>query len=284
MTKVLSGWAYPRRRLLPLAALALLLAAAMLLLARGSGSAGAVAKAGPPPPSVLDHFLCYKAKFKPLTGGAIGAEVGLNDQFQAKTHRVGFPKWFCNPTNKQHEGTFPIINPNNHLTAYKLSGRTPGKKLHVINQFQDAVPEDPPNLVTDKGPRKKRNKPLLLVPTQKGTQEEPSDIDHFKCYKAKKINRSVVNTTAFVADQFGSGGVEVQRAKFLCNPVDKVHGLANFPAQFPDDHLVCYSGPNFEFPSDQRPKYDTISQFGDRKMIALKLFMICAPSDKFELD
>jgi len=271
-------------RLALLVALALMLAAGMLLV-RGAGSGAGVAKAGNGPPSVLDHFLCYKANFRPLTGGAIGAEIGLEDQFQDKDHRVDFPKWFCNPTNKQHGSEqFPIINPDNHLTGYKLSGRTPKRKLHVINQFQDAVSSDPANLITDRGPRGKRNKPLILVPTQKLPGLPPSDLDHFKCYKAKKINRSVVNATVQIADQFAFGNVDVNRAKYLCNPADKFHGFDTFPAQFPNDHLVCYSGPKGEFPRAERPKYDTISQFGDRKMIALKLIMICAPSDKFELD
>src|SRR5688500_7791499 len=142
------------RRLAIAIALAALGAATWLLFAPPGGGTGAdTARAGQQQPYVLDHFLCYRGQFNP--GAAVGADITLRDQFaqQAVAHRVGRPEWLCNPTRKDHPGvgSFPIVHPNNHLSAHRLNGRVPLKRLRVQNQFQRATSTSPPNLVTNPG-------------------------------------------------------------------------------------------------------------------------------------
>ena len=273
------------RSLVVVLAAALLAAfAGILLLARGGGPAVDAAQAAARTTTTIDHFQCYTAKFTP--SGAVDAAITLEDQFsapQAKSHRVGKPKFFCNPAGKTHgTSTFPILNPNNHLTAYQLNGKTPRKRLHVLNQFQSAVPDDPPNVITDKGSRQRPKKPLILVPTAKEGHASPAGLDHFKCYSAERISRSVVDQSVQLTDQFvPSRGALVKRVKFLCNPAEKVHDETTVPVTSASTHLVCYTTSRFSIPTAQRTPRDISNQFGAREMTAKVANMLCVPSQKF---
>ncbi len=69
---------------------------------------------------------------------------------------------------------------------------------------------------------------LSLIPEIFGT-----DLDHFKCYKAKS---RFPNKVVELVDQFGPATVIVQRPERLCNPVDKNGEGINDPTA----HLTCY--------------------------------------------
>jgi hypothetical protein len=267
-----------RRDLVVAVALAVLGVAAWLLFGPSGGRAG-TGTAHAAPPYTLDHFLCYKGQFNPNT--AVGANITLRDQFsqQPVAHKVGQPKWFCNPTRKTHQGVgdFPIVHPNNHLTAFALNGRFQKQRLHVVNQFQTAAATDPPNLVTDPGTAQAPKHPLILVPTQKAPLPAPADIDHFKCYptKPKTINQPVT-----VQDQFAGGNVTVQKAALLCTPAAKKHGNRTFQVKHPRAHLVCYTITKFQFPTGGRPVIQIKNQFGARQMTVIERSLLCVPSKK----
>ena len=271
-----------RRDLAVAAALAALGVVAWLLFApSGGGAGGSSANAAPTKP--LDHFLCYQGDFKPAT--AVGAGITLKDEFSAQpvAHKVGQPKWFCNPAEKDHPGvgTFPIVHPNNHLTAYGLDRRVPLRRLRVANQFQKPPASGAPNLITDPGTATQPNHPLILVPTQKSPLPAPADINHFKCYKTKPV---AVDQQVAVRDQwanFGSGGqVVVQQAVLICNPAAKTHGTKTFPILHPNQHLVCYTISPFRFPTGQAPGVRLRNQFGQRQFTPVVRFMLCVPSTK----
>jgi hypothetical protein len=273
-----------RRDLVVAVALAVLGVAAWLLFGPSGGRAG-TGTAHAAPPYTLDHFLCYKGQFNPNT--PVGANITLRDQFspQPVAHKVGQPKWFCNPTRKTHQGVgdFPIVHPNNHLTAFALNGRFQKQRLHIVNQFQTAAATDPPNLVTDPGTQQHPKHPLILVPTRKAPLDPPADIDHFKCYPTlpKTVNQAVT-----VQDQFSafvpppSANVLVQRAALLCNPAVKKHGTRTFEVKHRGAHLVCYTITKFQFPTGQRPVAQLRNQFGQFKMTATERSLLCAPSKK----
>jgi hypothetical protein len=274
MEHALSG---SRRNLLVAAALAVLGLAAWLLLGpAGSGPGASPANADPVKP--LDHFLCYQGAFKPAT--AVGAAITLKDEFSAQpvAHKVGTPRWFCNPAEKQHPGvgTFPITHPNNHLTAYGLDGRVPPRSLRVTNQFQKPPASGGPNLVTDPGTAAQPNHPVILVPTQKLPLPAPADINHFKCYKTKPVS---IDQQVVVRDQWSGGPVVVQQAVMICNPAAKTHGSKTYPILHPNQHLVCYTISPFRFPNGHAPV--TLSnQFGRRQFTPVVRFMLCVPSTK----
>jgi hypothetical protein len=242
----------------------------------GGGAGTAQASHGKP----LDHFLCYRGQFNPST--AVGANIALKDQFaqQPVAHTVGAPQLFCNPTDKNHPGVgvFPIVHPNNHLTAYRLNGRVPARRLRVNNQFQTAAPGGPPNLFTDPGTAQQPRRPLILTPTRKNTQPPPANIDHFKCYPTRPV---AVNEQVVVQDQFPqNGNLTVLRASLVCNPAAKKHGNLTFQIQHPNQHLVCYTTTTFQFPTGQRPVPRLRNQFGQRQLTVAQRFLLCVPSRK----
>ncbi len=253
------------------------IAAWLLFGPSGGAPVGSGARAAATKP--LDHFLCYRGTFKPNT--AVGANITLKDEFSARpvAHKVGAPRWFCNPTAKNHPGvgTFPIVHPNNHLTAYGLDGQVPKRNLRVNNQFQKAPASGAPNLVTDPGTATQPNHPLVLVPTQKGSLPPPADINHFKCYKTKPV---AIDQQVSVKDQWSGGGVVVQKAVLICNPAAKTHGYTTFPILHPNQHLVCYTISPFQFPTGQGPVVALRNQFGGRQFTATVRFMLCVPSTK----
>jgi hypothetical protein len=264
------------RRLAIGIAVAVLGAATWLLFgASGGGTGASTAHAGPPPPYVLDHFLCHRGQFNPST--PVGANITLRDQFaqQPVAHQVGAPQWFCNPTNKDHPGVgqFPIVHPNNHLTAYRLNGRVPPKRLRVNNQFQRATSTSPPNLFTNPGTTQQPKRPLILVPTRKAPHPQHADIDHFKCYPTRPV---AVNQQVVVQDQWGGGNITVLNAALLCNPAVKKHGTRTFQIKHPRHHLVCYTTTT----SQEAVPAQFRNQFGQWQLNATQRFLLCVPTQK----
>jgi len=85
-------------------------------------------------PEALDHFKCYEVK----KGKKVNVRVDLVDQFGEQVQvKVKRPKFFCNPVAKN--GTFPddLINPQAHLTCYKIeeAGEESEREVLVGNQF-----------------------------------------------------------------------------------------------------------------------------------------------------
>lgn len=241
----------------------------------GGGAGTAQASHGKP----LDHFLCYRGQFNPNT--AVGANIALKDQFaqQPVAHTVGAPQWFCNPTDKNHPGVgvFPIVHTNNHLTAYRLNGKVPAKRLRVKNQFQTATSTSPPNLVTDPGTTQQPKRPLILAPTRKAPHPRPANIDHFKCYPTQPV---AVNQPVQVRDQFSQQPqqITVLNAVLICNPAAKKHGTRTFQIQHPNQHLVCYTTTTA---APQPPvALQLRNQFGQRQLNVTQRFLLCVPSRK----
>jgi nitrous oxidase accessory protein NosD len=85
-------------------------------------------KDGVPSDLNLDHFECYKAVAKPWTPRFQPQSVSLVDQFGEVDATILGPVSFCNPVNKNGEG---IINPDRHLTCYKILP----EKSHKLNPW-----------------------------------------------------------------------------------------------------------------------------------------------------
>lgn len=272
-----------RRELAVAAAIAALGLAAWLLFGPSSGGAGGgTASAQSTKP--LDHFLCYTGQFKPST--AVGASITLRDEFsqQPVAHRVLNPRWFCNPVDKSHPGVghFPIVHPNNHLTAYGLNGKVPLERLRVGNQFQKPPASGASNLVTDPGTSANPNHPLILVPTQKSPHPPPADVNHFKCYQTKPVNidQGVVLRDQWSAQLGHPVQTVVQKAVMICNPAAKAHAGRTFPILHPAQHLVCYTIQPFRFGPANAPTVQLSNQFGRRQFTPAQGFLLCAPSRK----
>jgi hypothetical protein len=215
-----------------------------------------------------DHFKCYAVPSS--TPPVANVPVLLQDQFSdGPIQALVQPAIrLCNPTEKTVLDTTPtpepIVNPNNHLTLYRL--QSPEGVLNipveVANQFGTK--------------RLLAIAPVALaVPTQKLPHAPPANLDHFKCYSA---SGEPINIPVRLRDQFQSATHLVGAPALLCNPTRKVHGGLTFGISHPDEHLVCYR-------ITRRPNQMTrqvINQmFAGTQTFAVTFSdMLCVPSKK----
>ena len=81
------------------------------------------------------HFQCYRVDKKNSTQLVVTPVVKLEDQFGVKENvKVDvIPDFLCNPVVKNNAGEF--VNPNNHLTCYKIRGTKANLGVDISNQF-----------------------------------------------------------------------------------------------------------------------------------------------------
>lgn len=95
-------------------------------------------------PPVGNHYKCYDCD-----GPSLQIPVLLTDQFGPFSTAVFFPRYFCNPVEKQ-EGldgtgtTYPIIDPNQHYICYVLVPQDPAPHTATMtDQFVTNFPIEP---------------------------------------------------------------------------------------------------------------------------------------------
>lgn len=83
-------------------------------------------------PPVANHYKCYLCD-----GPPVNVPVGLTDQFDHWSTVVGFPRYFCNPVQKQYRGEVDLIlDPNQHYICYDLQPEDPNIfSATVTDQF-----------------------------------------------------------------------------------------------------------------------------------------------------
>jgi hypothetical protein len=222
----------------------------------------------------IDHFWCYVTTDQPKN-----VTVQLQDQFDLafnppifETAMVRNPVRFCNPVRKLREDTgqiTPITNPVSHLKFYRIwtddQDLPPTRQLKITNQF---------------GTKTIRtfHQELLAVPTQKFTEGEPHDLDHFKCYRAygPNVNRFVTLTDQFQTQQ----GVKVLYPLIFCNPTRKIHPPGGAGISNADDHLVCYRVTRRPF---TLPNVRTRNQFGEESLTLRDTDLLCVPTKKLKV-
>jgi hypothetical protein len=213
----------------------------------------------------LDHFKCYYAD-----GVSLEEDVQLVDQFGAINATLMEPFLFGNPTQKLHGDLLtPISNPNNHLTLYSLNYETTSQvwQVTVDNQFGNN------QVLTVAGPF------WLAVPTQKGLQDAPVDLDHFLVYQV--LDRESYSMSLYLEDQFTSGTTNVSYAALFANPVEKTHGPHATPIKNEDEHLVFYWIGGGDFIA---PELSIDNQFGPQILYVYEDLenMLAVPSLKVE--
>jgi hypothetical protein len=193
--------------------------------------------------------------------------VTLADQFVTGQVTVKRPIRLCNPGDKNGEG---VLDPTSHLMCYKISA-PPFTQRTVLaqNQFGD-------NYLRIIRPES------LCNPAAKNFIESDLQINHYKCYKARSLNRFQPRTVT-VQDQFETRTGTLIKPMLFCNPVDKNgEGILD-----PSAHQTCY-----KFQADGSPfvspTINVLDQFGalDLRTIAgtcRKADLLCVPSLKTEL-
>jgi len=194
----------------------------------------------------LDHFHCYWAE--DVEGLPIEEVVELEDQFitdwlgEPLIAMVGESVHFANPTNKWHgEELAPISSWNDHYTFYKLYYEEMLPDWHVVvsNQFD---PGEPQELYVSGYPE------YLAVPTQKGDQDPPVNLDHFLVYEIHpEWVPPYVGADIWLWDQFTDYSTKLHEVAYFANPVKKTDATGVTDIMHPDDHLVWYwiNGPSY---------------------------------------
>ena len=210
-----------------------------------------------------DHYKCYKT----LGARNDTRTVTLADQFGTEQVTVKRPIRLCNPADKNGEG---ILDPTSHQMCYKIAAQPFVQRVVLAqNQFGD-------NYLRIIRPES------LCNPAAKNFIQSDLQINHYKCYRARSLNRFQPRQVT-VQDQFETRTGTLIKPMLFCNPVDKNgEGILN-----PSAHQTCY-----KFQADgmtfQSPTINVLDQFGalDLRTIAgtcRKADLLCVPSLKTEL-
>jgi uncharacterized repeat protein (TIGR01451 family) len=105
------------------------------------------------------------------------------------------------------------------------------------------------------------------------------ELDHFKCYTSKQVERKFDPLQVILTDQFNEERVKVVRPQDFCNPADKDgSGISN-----PTAHLGCYKIRDVrgdEFPGFKGERVEVTDQFGTHRLRLKKINSLCLPSSK----
>jgi hypothetical protein len=176
------------------------------------------------------HFACYWVDLEsvPYTREI----VYLEDQFGALEVELGWPWYFCRPTEKWHnEVLTPISNPDYHLAVCGLAYEGEPKEwfVEINNQFGT-------QRLTLWGPV------ALAVPTQEVEpwyHEPPVGLDHLLLYEV--VEGPSVDGVVRLNDEFSYEEASVSVPVYYANPVRKTHDDQLTVIANPDAHVVFYS-------------------------------------------
>lgn len=209
-----------------------------------------------------EHFKVYKLNDEKVDFPPISLK-GQFDQAYQKV-RLLARTYFANPVKKNDEA---IKDSSRHLTWYSFrrdAPPDPERTVEVTNQFGTYIL----NL----------GQPLyLLSPTRKIEERSrfPEELDHYVAYEVLKGNpaKRIVN----LEDQFGiEKDVEVGLPKFLCVPVEKIHGDTTDKIKNPGVHLTVY-----EINPRRRNAQD---QFVESRIEFESCEYLCVPSTKRRIE
>ena len=232
-----------------------------------------------------DHYLSYLVD-TPIN--PIG--VVLKDQFLDPTDfKLTLINRLLNPAVKLHSGmVFNPKKPDLHYLAYRLETPIPFTPHHVLieNQFEKRIISaiKPSYLLTPTGKRKMgipidtvfSHLPALLVDRliTKIVPPIPQNANHYLCYDVEPYD---IAANVLAKDQFQQGQFKVIQARYLCNPVEKIHNGRVNEIVDENNHIMCYE----VIPHNNvNRKVITHDQFGIKLQNALRTEEICVPTMK----
>ena len=232
-----------------------------------------------------DHYLSYLVdkSINPIS-------VVLADQFISPTDfKLVLIERLLNPVRKIHAGiTFNPKRPNLHYLAYRLQSSVPfaPRFVFIENQFEKRTLSvtKPRYLLTPTG-KKKTSIPIDRILSEvppsladrilaKIVPSLPQDANHYLCYDVEPYT---ITKGVSLRDQFQNRSFEVIRARYLCNPVEKIHDGKVHNIIDEKNHLMCYEV--IPHNSVNRPVL-THDQFGVKSLKAVRTEEICIPTVK----
>jgi len=183
----------------------------------------------PPPDTGKNHYKAWRVT--PMT---LGVKRQVKDQFMTDSLFLQQLEFLSNPVKKIIFGHVisPIVDPDDHLTWYRATGRDTLLRVEYVNQFESTTVEiDSVN--------------YLLVPAQKDGHPPFDSLDHYKAYRI--INPQPFDPLAQLEDQFDRSmgiveslfSVEVLPVFFL-TPCQKWNPTGPEPTYDTTTHYVAY--------------------------------------------
>lgn len=226
---------------------------------------------GCPSVGVVQHYTGYDLE----EPERFHENVTLVDQFGTQRVRVEEAEVLLNPAEKRRTGEdpAPIVDEDSHLLCHGLGYlSTTERTVTVRNQFTDGS-----ELTVGRAT-------MLCTPASKSVEgpagTPPENLDHYLCYDVRAETPRFTSETLGTTDQFGARTDRVDRARELCNPVEKRRdGMEPEPILMPEEHLVCYRITSFT-PSFAARTVATNDQFGADTTRVVTLRRLCVPSSK----
>ncbi|TSC68120.1 MAG: hypothetical protein G01um101466_547 [Parcubacteria group bacterium Gr01-1014_66] len=232
-----------------------------------------------------DHYVSYLVDklINPIS-------IVLSDQFISPTDfKLVLIERLLNPVKKIHAGTiFDPKRPDLHYVAYRLQNLVPfvPRSVFIENQFEKrAISVTQPRYVlTPAGKRKigiPIDKVLSAIPASLANKllaplvpSLPENANHYLCYDVEPYPTT---NGVSLQDQFQKGPFEVIRARYLCNPAEKIHNGKLNRIVDETNHLMCYE----VIPHNpvNRPVL-TNDQFGVNSLKAVQTEELCVPTVK----
>jgi hypothetical protein len=151
---------------------------------------------GPPSDTGKNHYKTWS-----ISGGTFNSSTPqVKDQFMTDSLQLIALRALSNPVRKiVGPDTFNIVDPDDHLTWYAVSGRDTLLNVEYVNQFESTT------VVID-------SVHYLLVPAQKDGHPPSDSLDHYKAYRIR--NPVLLNRAVQLQDQFDAPNTE-QITSFL---------------------------------------------------------------------
>lgn len=232
-----------------------------------------------------DHYLSY------LVDKSVSpVSVVLRDQFINPTDfTLALIERLLNPVKKLHAGiTFSPRRPDLHYVAYRL--KSPAlfapRSVLIENQFEKRnITVTKPRYVLTPTGKKKIGIPIerVLSVLPPAVAEKfistivppiPKDANHYLCYDVEPYE---IAKGVQLKDQFQSKSFEVVRARYLCNPAEKIHSGKTYPIVDNENHLMCYEIIPHNLVNRQ---VLTHNQFGIKSLKAVQTEELCVPTVK----
>ncbi len=210
----------------------------------------------PPPDTGKNHYKTWRVNPIPFTGTA-----RVRDQFMDDF--LGFDRleFLSNPVRKiVGPDTSKIIDPDDHLTWYRASGRDTLLRVEYVNQFESTT------VIID-------SVHYFLVPTTKLPHPPYDSLDHYKAYRIR--NPLLFNRPVQLQDQFDPTPELITSLlpKYFLTPAQK----NSEPVFDTVTHYVAYSIDPKTTTSEVR---DLINQFGSNDVTVLNSEMLLVPTRK----
>jgi cysteine-rich repeat protein len=216
-------------------------------------------------PARLDHYECYRAQTAAGTTAFTPREIALDDRFESKLGKVLRTAEYCAPVDVDGEG---IVDPAAHLVCYTVRD-LPGQPRFARRTVA----------VEDRlGPQELSLRPArrLCVPATRDGVPPTVDLDHFKCYAARRTagNPRLDASELVLQGSVASGAVRVVRPASVCVAAEKNGEGVHAPASA----LHCYATrAGTGRGRFTRRQVTTTTQFGSETLTLRRPATLCMP-------